>query len=133
MQYAQNSEDLEANLVLGESGYPGVSNLDNAIHPIWKRENFRVGNIKEQVKMLKMNDGLWDRHPLPLDQKTYQRMEPGLRLASLFLERSGPFFSQLMHGTLQPAQLRRLQPYGQLNQWRMRTVSVVEDLHYPPQ
>lgn len=125
MEYAYNSEDLDGNLVLGEAGYRGICNLDNDIHPIWKRENFRVGDIEEQVRMLEMNDVSWDRSTLPLDPKIYQRMKPGLRFASLLLGQSGPFFSQVMHGELQPRQVRRLHPLGDLNEWKLRWVNVL--------
>ncbi len=129
MEYAYNSEDLEANLVLGESSYRGICNLDNDIHPMWNWERFRAGNAQDEVRMLKRNSIAWDRSTTRLDKRTYQRMEPGLRLASLFLEHSGPFFSQLLHGQLQFPELRRLQPYGPLEEWRVRSVNVVGNPH----
>lgn len=52
MEYANRSEDLDAYMVLGESGYRGISNLDIDIHPMWRRENFRVGSIAQEVKSL---------------------------------------------------------------------------------
>lgn len=58
-------------------------------------------------------------------------MEPGLRLASCLLQQSGPFFSQLMYGQLQTPQVKRLQPRGLLNEWRVRLVNVVSNPHYP--
>ena len=133
MQYAYHREDLEANLVLGEPGYQGICNLDNDIHPIWRRENFRVGDIAEEGRLLKTKDVSWDRYTLPLDPKIYQRIEPGLRLASLLLEQSGPFFSHVLYGMLQPRQVRRLHPLGEVDQWRNRWVDVIGKPHYPKQ
>ncbi|KAF7511776.1 hypothetical protein GJ744_003507 [Endocarpon pusillum] len=127
MQYAYHQEDLEANLVLGEPGYQGICNLDNDIHPIWRRENFRVGDIEEEARLLLKNDASWDRDTLPLEQKIYQRIEPGLRLASLLLQQSGPFFSQVLYGMLQPGRVRRLHPLGEVEQWRIRWVDVLEN------
>lgn len=131
MQYAHNPEDLHANLVLGERGYLGICNLDNDIHPLWRHSNFRVGDIAEQVRLLETNDSSWDRSTLPLDQRIYQRMEPGLRLATLLLEQSGPFFSQLMHGQLQSRQIRKIEPLGDVKDWRIRWTNVVENPHFP--
>ena len=133
MEYAYHFDDLEVNHVLGELGYPGICNLDNAIHPMWRRERFRVGSIRKQVRMLKINDGSWDRSTFLPDQRIYQRMEPGLRLASLLLEQSGPFFSRLMYGQLQTPPIKKLHPRGGPDEWRIRSVNVVGDPRYPPQ
>lgn len=133
MQYAYHPEDLEANLVLGEPGYQGICNLDNDIHPIWRRENFRVGDIEEEITLLGTNDPSWDRNALPLEPNIYQRIKPGLRLASLFLQQSGPFFSHVLYGTLQPRQVRRLHPFGEVDQWRNRWVDVIGKPHFSKQ
>jgi hypothetical protein len=133
MEYAYCFVDLHANGVLGESGYPSVCNLDNAIYPIWRRENFRAGNIEEGVRMLKMGDSSWDESLCLLDQRVYQRMEPGLRLASLLLTQSGPFFSQLIYGQLQIRQVRRLQPLGTPDEWRTRVVNILRNPRHSPE
>jgi hypothetical protein len=72
MERAYSFADLHANGVLGEWGYPGVCNLDNDIHPIWRSENFRMGNIEEQEMMLKMSDSSWDQSTRLLDQRIYR-------------------------------------------------------------
>ncbi|ERF76888.1 hypothetical protein EPUS_02599 [Endocarpon pusillum Z07020] len=133
MQYAHHQEDLEANLVVGEPGYEGICNLDNDIHPIWRRENFRVADIADEARLLRKNHALWDRYTLPLEPKIYQRIEPGLRLASLLLQQSAPFFSQVLYGTLQPRRVRRLHPLGEVDQWRYRWVDVIGKPHFSKQ
>jgi hypothetical protein len=130
MEYAYNPKDLEENRVLKEECYTGICDLDNDINPIWKRANFRVGNVDEQVRMLKMNDGSWDRSVDHIDEKIYQRMKFGLRLATLLLQESGPFFSQLIHGQLEPRQVRRLHPHGTLDEWRIRSINMVSNPRY---
>ena len=130
MEYAYNPKDLQANGVIEESCDPGMYNLDNDIHPIWKRDNFRVGDIDEQVRMMKMNDGSWDRNVARIDDNIYRRLEHSLRLATLLLQESGPFFSQLLYGELQALRVRRLHPHGEFGEWRMRSVNVVSNPQY---
>lgn len=130
MEYAYDSEELADNLVCGEPR--AKSDLDNQIHPMWGYDNFRVGNIEEEVRMLKMNDGAWELNTSLLDRKIYERMGPGLRLASLLLKHSGPFFFQLMYGSTQSPEIRRLQPHGAVDDWKIRWTDVVSDPHHPP-
>jgi hypothetical protein len=132
MEYAYDSQDLDANLVTGEPGYPGICNVDNDIHPMWRIEKFRVGNINEEVRMLRSNDDSWDRSTPLLDPKLYERMLPGLRLASLLLGQSGSFFSQLLRGRRNAFHVRRLQPMGDYDDWRIRPLDVIGDPHEPP-
>jgi hypothetical protein len=92
-----------------------------------------VGNIEEQEMMLRMSDSSWYQFTRPLDQTVYQRIEPALLLASLLLEQSGPFFSQLIYGQLQIRQVRRLQPLGTPDEWETRAANVVRNPRHSPQ
>lgn len=47
MEYAFDVRDLEENLVPGDTGRRGICNLDNDMHRIWGRKDFRVGSIEE--------------------------------------------------------------------------------------
>ena len=127
MEYSYNPQDLEANGVLKQSGHPGICDLNNDVHPIWRREIFRMGDIKEQVRLLERNDSSWDRSIDRVEETYYQRMKHGLQLATLLLQESGPFFSQLLYGKLEGRQVSRLHPLGPFEEWRMREVNVVSN------
>jgi hypothetical protein len=133
MAFALNVDELETNLVLKEAGYRGICDLDNDIHPMWSRERFRIGNFAEQAHLSNTNNSKWDQSPFRLSQKTYERIEPALRLASLLLEHSGPFFSQVLHGQRKLPKIKRLQPMGAVSEWKMCWVHEVRNPEFSPE
>jgi hypothetical protein len=128
MEFAFDFDELGKQCVHGEAGYPGISNLDNDVHPMFKIEKFRIASAKRERELVDKNDPMFDTSAERMDQNIYERILPGLRLATLFLEHSGAFFSQVLQGELEPRQVKRIIPGSDGGDWRFLWINVIEEL-----
>lgn len=78
-----------------------VSPLKNDIHPLWKQDNFRMGSRREMVERCVF--GLdWDDASSRMPDDLYKTIEPALRLASMFLAYSRPFYMMILRANEVP-------------------------------
>lgn len=130
MEFAFKFEDLEDHYVDGEQAFPGISNLDNDVHPLFKMENFRLASAEDETNLLKDKDPTFDTSAGRMDKKIYERILPGLRLATLLLAHSGPFFSQVLHGDLEARQVKRIRTRDEVEDWTFQWVNVIEEVRF---
>jgi hypothetical protein len=130
MEFAFNFEDLGRHFVMEDADFSGISNLDNDVHPLFKRDHFRLASLEHESKLLLKNDPTFDVSAQRLNEEIYQRILPGLRLATLFFEHSGPFFSQVLQGELEPRKVKRLNIWGEVENWTVQWVNVIEEVRF---
>ncbi len=83
------------------------------IHPIWRYEAFREANFRHNLAGSDLDMG---RHNLA--PQLYERMEPALRLATLFLIMANGDLARIMYGSLETQNNEAGQPEQRLKDWR---------------
>lgn len=69
--------------------------LQNDIHPLWKQDHFRMGG-RVEYEARSLNGLQWDDPQSRMPDALYQTIQPALRLASMFLSHSRPFFLKVL-------------------------------------
>lgn len=83
------------------------------IHPIWRYSAFRNANFSEHLSIPEL-----DRPQYNIDEGVYDRMKPGLRLATLFLELVTPELAHIFNAGVEPQPYHEEKPSQRLSAWR---------------
>ncbi|KAK5459423.1 hypothetical protein LTS15_003551 [Exophiala xenobiotica] len=83
------------------------------VHPIWRYEAFRQANFRHRLAPADL-----DRPAHNLGRRVYERMEPALRLATIFLIMASPDLARIMYGSLETQINAAGQPEQRLKAWR---------------
>ena len=95
MSFGYREDFLNAYEAFWAPGVRIVRPLRNDISPLWKQDNFRMGGHNERVA--RSNNGLhWDAPGSRMPDDLYKTIEPGLRLASMFLDYSRHFYMKVL-------------------------------------
>ncbi|KIW20397.1 hypothetical protein PV08_00972 [Exophiala spinifera] len=87
------------------------------IHPLWRYSNFRNVTFKREPET---HPNLYeiDEPENNIDEVVYDRMKPGLRLATLFLEQATPELARIYYAGLEPVANAAGHPGQRLREWR---------------
>lgn len=111
MSFAFTLRDLHAYTIIPSNPRRQIneSTLNNAIHDLWKQENFRISNLETEWDLLEDNNPLSEIDDKKLPDHIYQRMVPALQLATLMLRQSRQFLLRVVFGEIRnPPSLRAI-------------------------
>lgn len=97
MSFAFSGGDLQANYCMQTPDLTDSIPLDNDFHPIFQPQNFRVGIVTNGLGIFYSQDPQWQSSTDMFPSQLYDRILPAVRLASLMLDRSIPFFNRIWH------------------------------------
>ncbi|KAL6250190.1 hypothetical protein RBB50_002491 [Rhinocladiella similis] len=92
----------------------GNQQLDGCpIHPLWRDLAFRKADFREYLSFPDL-----DKPEYNIDEVVYDRMKPGLRLATLFLEEATPELARIFYAGVEPEPNAAGHPGQRLKEWR---------------